>query len=71
MREVIGVHRRRPMDRGVIVPTIVIRPVMVLGVADAAGCSTARWTGIRIRDRRKQTKSRNQQKGNPYHKSSS
>jgi hypothetical protein len=57
------------MDRGVIIPAIVIRAMMVLGVANATGCSAARRTGIRIRDRRKQKKSRKQQKGVPYHKS--
>jgi hypothetical protein len=71
MREMIEVHRRRPMGRGIIVPAIVIRAMLVLGVVDAAGCSTARWTGIRIRDRRKQIKSRKQQRGVPYHKSNS
>jgi hypothetical protein len=64
-------HRRRPVGRGVVIPPIIIRAMMILRITDATRCSTARWTGLRIRDRCEQPNSHQQQKAVPYHKSSS
>jgi hypothetical protein len=75
VRKAIRVPSRRPVSRGVVVSAIIVGAVMIFGIGNAPGQSPARRTEmrtrLRIRDRSEQPKSRQQQKGVPYHKSSS